>query len=266
MFSAMRRRMRVSPATVVAGLALVFAMTGGAYAAKRYLITSTKQISPSVLKALQGKVGAAGAEGLAGVVGPQGAPGPRGDAGVEGKEGSQGPTGPKGATGAAGKSGKNGTTGFTESLPSEDTETGSWGYGKTETPGRINVPISFNIPLEHALSFKNVHFIYTNGEELLIGENAEEDLIVEQVPSQECKGTAAEPTAQPGNLCVYATVMTGALAEIEPFTAGIKVTSSEIGNPGGAGGGGAGKTGAHISITLYTGATEGWGTWAVTAP
>jgi hypothetical protein len=259
-------RSRITYVNVVATLVLVFAMTGGAYAAKKYLITSTKQISPSVLRSLQGKAGQAGAQGLAGAVGPQGAAGVKGDAGAAGKEGSPGPTGPKGATGAAGKNGKNGTTGFTEFLPSEATETGSWGYGKTETVGRINVPISFNVPLEHALTFKNVHFIYTNGKELLLGENAEEDLIIEQVTSQECAGTAAEPTAKPGNLCIYATSMTGTLDEIEPFTTGIKVTSTEIGNPGGAAGSGAGKTGAHLSIALYTEATEGWGTWAVTAP
>jgi len=46
MFSAMRKRMRVSPTTMIATLALVLAMTGGAYAASRYVITSTKQISP----------------------------------------------------------------------------------------------------------------------------------------------------------------------------------------------------------------------------
>ena len=35
MFSAIRRQMHVSPATVIATLALVFAMTGGAYAASK---------------------------------------------------------------------------------------------------------------------------------------------------------------------------------------------------------------------------------------
>jgi hypothetical protein len=35
-------------------LALVFAMSGGAYAARRFVITSTKQIKPSVLKSLSG--------------------------------------------------------------------------------------------------------------------------------------------------------------------------------------------------------------------
>src|ERR1700740_2610486 len=96
MFSTIRRRIHLTPATVIAGLALVFAMSGGAYAAKKYLITSTKQISPSVLKSLQGKAGPAGAPGT------QGAPGPAGPAG---------PAGVKGADGANGTNGSNGTNG-----------------------------------------------------------------------------------------------------------------------------------------------------------
>jgi hypothetical protein len=47
-----RRRMRLSYANVVATLAFVLAMSGGALAATHYLITSTKQISPRVLKKL----------------------------------------------------------------------------------------------------------------------------------------------------------------------------------------------------------------------
>jgi hypothetical protein len=71
-------RRHLSYANVVATLALVFAMTGGALAASHYLINSTKQISPKVLKKLKGNRGAAGARGLAGprgLVGPQGATG-----------------------------------------------------------------------------------------------------------------------------------------------------------------------------------------------
>jgi hypothetical protein len=46
------RPKRFSYANVVATLALVLAMSGGALAASHYLITSTKQISPRVLKKL----------------------------------------------------------------------------------------------------------------------------------------------------------------------------------------------------------------------
>ena len=53
MFSKIRKRF--SYTNVVLTIALVFAMSGGAYAAKKYLITSTSQISPKVLKSLQGK-------------------------------------------------------------------------------------------------------------------------------------------------------------------------------------------------------------------
>jgi hypothetical protein len=72
---------RLTYANVAATLALVFSMTGGALAAKHYLITSTKQISPKVISALKGK---AGPRGLAGSQGPAGSAGPAGPAGPAG--------------------------------------------------------------------------------------------------------------------------------------------------------------------------------------
>jgi hypothetical protein len=86
-------RRRFSYANVAATLALVLSMSGGALAAKHYLINSTKQINPKVLKALKGKPGAKGAAGLPGAAGTPGAPGKEGAAGKEGKEGKTGPAG-----------------------------------------------------------------------------------------------------------------------------------------------------------------------------
>jgi hypothetical protein len=80
-------RRRLSYANVTATLALVFSMTGGALAARHYLITSTKQIKPSVLKQLQGKIGRTG---------PQGLQGPQGPPGQQGAGGATGATGPAG--------------------------------------------------------------------------------------------------------------------------------------------------------------------------
>ncbi len=51
-------RRHLSYANVTATLALVFAMTGGAFAANHYLLTSTKQISPKVLKQLTNQTAA----------------------------------------------------------------------------------------------------------------------------------------------------------------------------------------------------------------
>ncbi|MGD0272232.1 MAG: hypothetical protein ABSB96_00635 [Gaiellaceae bacterium] len=71
-----------SPATVIACLALFVASTGTSIAASHYLITSTKQIKPSVLKQLKGakgpkgSTGATGAAGAAGAAGATGATGP----------------------------------------------------------------------------------------------------------------------------------------------------------------------------------------------
>ncbi len=81
-------RKRFSYANVTATLALVFAMSGGALAAHHYLVSSTKQISPKVLKALKGKVGPAGPAGA------KGEGGAKGETGAKGEPGAKGETGP----------------------------------------------------------------------------------------------------------------------------------------------------------------------------
>jgi hypothetical protein len=52
-------RRHLNYANVVATLALLFAMSGGALAASHYLINSTTQINPKVLKKLKGRSGQA---------------------------------------------------------------------------------------------------------------------------------------------------------------------------------------------------------------
>jgi hypothetical protein len=75
---------RPSPATVVATLALFLALGGTAAAARHYLITSTRQIKPGVLKALHGASGPRGPAGASGPPGAPGAPGPQGPRGEAG--------------------------------------------------------------------------------------------------------------------------------------------------------------------------------------
>jgi len=70
---------RITPSLLIAVLALAVAVGGGtAYAASKYIITSTKQIKPSVRKALKGNTGPRGPQGAAGPAGPAGAQGPAG--------------------------------------------------------------------------------------------------------------------------------------------------------------------------------------------
>lgn len=87
-----KQQRTLSYANVAATLALVFSMSGGALAANHYLIHSTKQISPAVLKKLTGKTGKTGQPGSAGPAGP---------AGAAGKAGETGPAGTAQAFGAA---------------------------------------------------------------------------------------------------------------------------------------------------------------------
>jgi len=245
MFSAIRRRLHFSPAMVIAGLALVFAMSGGAYAAKKYLITSTKQISPSVLKALQGKAGAAGAPGAAGAQGPAG---PAGPGGAKGETGPAGTKGEKGETGAKGATGATGTTGFTETLPKGKTETGTWNVsGNSSSGGFAATAISFPIPLA-AASEKGYAFNLKQTENKEFG-------------SSGCTGSVEHPTAPKGTLCLY----TGAA-----FLENAEVSSLELRLPNENLEQGYGTTGT-VLFGIPSESSGQWtavvsGTWAVTAP
>lgn len=99
----------VSYANVASTLALLLAMSGGAYAARHYLISSKRQINPRVIRELRGQRGRTGRTGATGERGPAGA---RGAQGPAGPGGAGGPTGPEGG-GAVGRSsvGPTGPTG-----------------------------------------------------------------------------------------------------------------------------------------------------------
>lgn len=70
---------RFSPATAISLVALFFSFGGASLAATHYLITSTTQIKPAVLKTLRG---ARGSQGTRGIPGPQGPIGVTGAAGA----------------------------------------------------------------------------------------------------------------------------------------------------------------------------------------
>jgi hypothetical protein len=252
MFKALRTRL--SYTNVVATLALFFAMSGGALAAGHYLISSTKQISPKVLKALQGKAGASGAQGLAGAAGPQGPAGSAGAKGEPGAAGKEGPAGESVTSAALGKGeggcaeggskftvgGKettacNGTMGFTERLPKGKTETGVWDFSvpMAET-GAAFAPISFSIPLGEELNEHQVEFVE------------------EGQTTKECPGTLAQPKAEPGTLCVYGFAI-GATSDQIVKGADVFVKGASV-------------TGAFVDFILNPGEElkEGFGTWAVT--
>lgn len=264
-------RKRLSYTNLVLTLALVLAMSGGAYAAGQYLITSTKQISPRVLAALKGKPGTKGANGTQGPAGPQGSAGPAGGRGEKGESGETGPTGPtgpaglagvrgavgpRGPDGAAGPEGSPWTAGGT--LPAGQTEKGMWSMTVPPAFGLdVTVTsISFGIPLAAAPAG---HYITSNGDEIVENESTFE---YEEVPlstqtKQACPGTGAAPAAEAGALCVYATGETlaniGNTREedkgVPPYIALAPTAFGAVID------GGDGKPGAYAE-----------GTWAVTAP
>jgi Collagen triple helix repeat (20 copies) len=243
MFSLIRKRVTYTNAAMV--VAIGFAMTGGAYAAGKYIITSTKQISPQVLKHLKGAKGPAGPMGPSGPTGPGGPAGPSGPVGPVGPAGKDGVNGANGASvtnktvaigeaacnqqgGAELKVGSgaptfacNGTTGFTETLPSGKTEMGDW---------TLTVPVQ-DPSTKTSLSYSSISFVIP----LKAEPKSAVFLKAGEGKTAECPGTAAEPKAEPGFLCVYTGLEKDVPTNItvSAGNAGARIGSNAGGEPGG---------------------------------
>jgi len=196
MLRIIRRNLNVP--TAVAVVALVFAMTGGAFAAKDYA-TGSKQSS-----------GKRGPKGPKGKPGPQGPQGPKGDTGPKGDKGDTGPQGPKGDTGDPWTAG-----GF---LPSGKSLGGTWvaGVGPEILPGKgaAAASISFGIPL-------------TAPPTIVIVKKGQEGT----EHAAECPGSLAVPLAAKGNLCLYTAQETG-LELQSAIPAPVGAIISYLGTPG----------------------------------
>ncbi len=287
MFSTLRTRFGIPG--VISVMALVFAMFGGAYAASNSSDGGGKATASA--KAKQGPRGKTGKTGPAGPAGPSGPAGPAGAKGDTGANGANGSPGPAGASvtseeftgskeGHCTDGGSKFTAGATKTyacngvegepgdlwavggtLPPGATETGAWVIGELtagSTPpntSRVDIPISFPIPLADGLGASQVHYINETGMEVtsLVGGPQE------KADHPACPGTAAEPTAAPGNLCVYA----GFANQINPAQSAndeILRPSSYPPLPGTA------TAGATVRFKIIE--VEGetiMGTWAVTA-
>jgi len=157
-------RRHLSYANVVATLALVFAMSGGAFAANHYLINSTRQVNPRVLRTLEGDRG------------------PRGFPGIQGVS-IQGPDGTTGAKGAKGETGHEGPAGLSSlsTLPSGRTESGVYGINGAGE-GTISESVAFPLPLAGPIASTKIEYLAV------------------AAPSKECPGPGR---AVAGFLCIY---------------------------------------------------------------
>jgi hypothetical protein len=129
-------------ANIVATLALVFAMSGGALAAKRYLITSTNQISPRVLRKLKVTHKAGSTR--------RGSAGPKGPEGEEGEEGEKGEKGAEGAQGAPAPT----------TLPAGQSESGYYALA----PGASSIATDVTFPIPLGAPVPETQVIYTKAD------------------------------------------------------------------------------------------------------
>jgi hypothetical protein len=281
----------------VAVCALLLALVGGAYAAGGLTKAQEKQVT-KIAKKYAGKPGATGTngtngtngkDGTAGTNGKDGAPGEKGDPGEKGAKGANGksaevgtPTGAECPNGgatvqvageAASKqkvcNGTNGVTGFTDTLPSGKTETGTWAIGAS-TAGFLQdfTSISFSIPLASAGGPNSaIAFNLADTEAEKFGKKAGLSCKVEVGEplciDTGCEGTALEPTAPSGKLCIYT-----AREELDEGTSShfVAITTK----PGSVAE--YGVSGSMLEGPFLEGSAEepaaisAFGTWAVTAP
>jgi len=215
------------PGVTIGVIALVVALTGGAYAASGGLTGKQKKETEKIAKKVAGKPGAAGPTG------PQGPAGAKGDSGAAGAagEGAAGKDGEKGEKGEKGNEGSPWTAGGT--LPPGATETGTW--GGNGTGAEVGIPISFAIPLAGEISSAHTHF---QGKADFAG-----------ACQGSLGGSLKEPKAKPGELCVYTGEQNATLTSILTPNFGTEE--------------GAGKSGAVLNFNMPSGGYA-FGSYAVT--
>jgi hypothetical protein len=257
-------RKHVTPSTVIAFMALIFALTGGAFAAtggsgggtgnvnknSSKLVAATSKAKP---KAKAGPRGPAGAKGATGATGPAGAAGPAGPvgptgAGVPGAAGPQGPQGATGATGAAGVTGPAGPQGpqgvpgnIGNTLSKGGVETGTWispANASTEGFATISFPIQLTAPLDGA----HAHYV------TLV------DVAKGELP-EGCGGSVEAPVAEEGYLCVFESKLS---APAGTATSVLLLEPNKFAE-------GTGLTGCLMIIEAEKAESRFLGTWAMTA-
>lgn len=258
-------RRHVNAASIVAFIALIFAMTGGAMAvnshggpgAKASAALGSKAIvgteakskakSKGGSKGPPGPRGATGAVGPAGPAGSTGPAGPAGSAGAKGETGTTGTTGATGLTGPAGEKGRQGEKGEPGepgtfgggALPPEKTESGSWSVAPLATGSSAFVAFSFPAPLEAKMSGPT-HIAFVTEAEANSKANAN------------CPGNAEDPQAAVGYFCFY--VGSGENLKYEG-TFSPAFAQASVGTSGG-----------FVSLGATKEPAYGSGSWAVTAP
>jgi hypothetical protein len=202
---------------VIAIVALVAALAGTAIAALPGLNSKQKKEVTKIAKKFAPNP-------VPGVAGPPGAPGPKGDTGTKGDTGPAGPEGPQGEKGPPGPAGPTETK-----LPSCQTSKGLWQF---QVNGNPEAFMTISFPLRVVSPLPEPHWMG-------VGES----------PTTECPGTAEEPKAAPGHLCIYAANLSAESASFPNELGGFDPSSGWRGT---------------FSINESK-AAFGFGSWAVTA-
>ena len=150
----------------------------------RYVITSTRQMSPKVLKALKGAKRQGGRERRAGPGRPRGAHGPSGRCWRQGRKRRCGQRRPPQEK-AQDREERHDQL-FTETLPPGKTLRGEWNLSENvSAPSKFVISsVSFGIPLASVPTA-----VYVRAHE---------------AAPEGCIGNSKEPGAEPGHLCVFA--------------------------------------------------------------
>lgn len=280
-FRALRKH--INPATILALVALVFAVTGGAFAATggsgaggsshATPVASVAKAKAKKKSAPAGKAGPAGPKGATGATGPQGPAGPTGAPGAAGAKGENGAAGTPGSDGTNGTDGVNGKSVVSSQASGSECKEGVGGTkfevegsgtsshvcnGKPGTFGGESLPKGKTLTgvwaasgyAEAAVPNPGYGIAYTGISFALPTSEPTVHYIAsgETVPSG-CSGDLDEPGAAEGNLCVFGST--------EDNLAGAPGVSVE----------GSSETSLGFTLSGYSkakGAISMSGTWAVT--